>query len=210
MFEIKNKLKLKYDYKERHSQVRHWSQKEIIMYEQLKKYDTLTELVFMLLKLETRISALSARELLKDHPMKPGARGIAQAISRVYQKLEPIMIKDRQGRQVFYQFKNSNYAEIDLKDLMAVYLRKKTIEEIVSSLYVSEVVPSEEQIKLLIKKYQDLEYSLAVTQKQVSKLIDQSQELRQRFNIFENSPIESIGESLGGKVTLIFNFGKED
>ena len=93
---------------------------------------------------------------------------------------------------------------------MAVYLRKKTIEEIVSSLYVSETVPSEEQIKLLIKKYQDLEYSLAVTQKQVSKLIDQSQELRQRFNIFENSPIESIGESLGGKVTLIFNFGKED
>ena len=142
-----------------HGKVRQWTPKEIQMYEQLKDCKTATEMILLLLKTEDEVSATSARELLKDHSLKPGARGLAQAIQRIYQRMESILRKRNVGREVFYSFVRDEYKEIDLENLYSCYRVKLTWEDIKPILDKSEKGEADPVKALLIlnRKIQDLE-----------------------------------------------------
>lgn len=188
-----------------------WTKKEIHMYETLKEYTSLTELILMLLKTEKSISATSAQDLLKDHPMKPGSRAIAQAINRVHKKLEKIIVKNRKGVQVFYQFKRPEYKEIDLQNLLSLYRGKKAIEELGFEIpYIPGTgmkATDPQMFEMLIDKFDQLQHSLAVTQKQVHVLIEHEAQIWEAIHKLEEQQVKTIGEETFKGINFYFNSG---
>ena len=203
---VYHKTRVKYKLTtEPNGKVRKWTQKEIEMYEQLKKYDNLTEITLMLLKLEPSVSAKSAHELLKDHPMKPGTRGVTQALYRIYLKLEPVLNKFQKGRQVFYQFKSADYAKVSLENLLAVYRRKKPIESI-----MGDPVPSTKTLLEYVKEFEPrikkLEDSEAALNNRVVMLEEYSLDMSKRIDMLLNK--ETSGQRID--VHHYLHLGKED
>ena len=160
--QLYHKARVTYKLKaERCGKVRQWTPKEINMYEQLSNCKTATEMILLLLKTKNEVSATSARELLKDHSLKPGARGLAQAIQRIYQRMESILRKRNIGREVFYSFVRDEYKEIDLENLYSCYRGKVTWDDIKPELRPDPFKESKaDPVKALIllnRKIQDLE-----------------------------------------------------
>jgi hypothetical protein len=112
------------------SKIRQWTPKEIQMYEQLKECKTAAEMILLLLKTEDEVSVWSAKELLKDHPKKPGARGLALALQEIYKKMSGILRKRFVNRHAFYSFEREEYKDIDLKNLFSFYHGKLIWDEI--------------------------------------------------------------------------------
>ena len=168
--------KLKFESKrEPNSEVRIWSKEEIKMYEEIKELETVTEMVLYLLKTQDEISAVSACQLLKDHPRKPGSRGVAQAIGRVYEKFEPVLQKRQKGRQVFYSFARDEYKKVSLKDLYAVYRGQMTWDDVKPRLEI----PSS---KTLLEYVQEFEPRVSYLEK-ILEILTNKEVLGQRVDV---------------------------
>ena len=116
------------------------------MFEKLKECNTATEMVLQLLLLKKNISANSAVEALKDHPKKPGARGLSQALARVHTRLESAIRKERRGLKVYYSFILDDMKKVSLEDLLKIYNKKVTLQNIYDKYSIFAHVPAEQDI----------------------------------------------------------------
>ncbi len=181
----------------RRGKVRQWTPKEIQMHlnEELNNCKTATEMILLLFKIEDEISATSVKDLLKDHPQKPGGRGLAQAIQRINRKMGHTLRKRQVGREIFYSFVRDEYKDIDLKNLYACYHGKVSWNDI------KPVLEDDEPIGLL---------EMAI---RVENLIECNAGLERRLHKMEGSQKEGVileASSQRLDVHFYLHFGKED
>jgi hypothetical protein len=209
---------------ERRGKVRIWTPKEITMYldEQLKECKTAAEMILLLLKTEDEISARSAIELLKDHPKKPGARGLALALQQIYKKMPDILRKRFIVREAFYSFVREEYRDIDLKNLFSYYRGKLTWDEIKPTLrpdvFKEGKADPVQALMILSRKIQDLEGCNAGIEERLhkmeneipSKLEESNERLDTIHKMLDFMLKKKMVSSQRMDVHFYFHFGKED
>ncbi len=177
--------------------IRQWTKKEITMYQELKDCKSVSQMVITLLLIEGKISVSNAEEALRDHPKKPGNRGIAQGISRIYKKLEFLLEKQYKGHKVFYKFVRDEYMNFTFQDLYLVYRSKMTIDDLLSKYQIKPLGDDINDDTVIMQDIVDLDRKIEV--------------LTNYLNLLEKA-INKQEEPKGQRLDIHFylHFGKED